>query len=534
MHLQIRNRVMAAITAFRKPNLITDLLAPEDFDEWESRINRYQILWAFYENTAYDDIHVWARQFKLRFGLYRDTRGIFNPANRLGNFHQTHIWGGLLDMEAGDGKEEPSALPIITDNDDIRPAIANIWKWSNWQIKKDLLTLRGATMGDGFIRVVDNVEKQRVYFELIHPTVVKDLVKDDFGNIKGYVLEEERIDPRNVSRKVTYNEIAKRGDNGEVIFQTLLNGSPYPWNGVNAEWQVDYGFIPFIHTMHIDMGFKYAWAEMHAGRVKFADIDDLASKTTDHIRKEEEGLWLLSGVKKPSSDLKSSTSPSSRDRPQPGREDKHYLYAPNENAKATSLISDIDIGAVSDYIQSMIKQSDKDYPELQQDENEENTAESGVARRIRQQPAAAKIRTRRTVYDDALVRAQQMALSIGAMGEYPGFEKLNPNGFEQDEFAHSIGKRDVFESDKFEDLQESKLFWETAAVATSAGITLESYLTTQGWSDAEIRDIIRQNVRRATQDARAAARDLQQEEDEQGSPVEIVDTTPPDGPEAGQ
>ena len=137
------------MTAFREPNLIQDLSKPEDFDDFDGRINRYQILWGFYDNTVYNDIvHKWAHSYKLKAGLYQYTQGIFNPANRLGNFHQTHTWGGMLDPEAGDGTEEPTALPIITENPNIRPVIADIWRWSNWQIKKDLFTLQGAVMGD--------------------------------------------------------------------------------------------------------------------------------------------------------------------------------------------------------------------------------------------------------------------------------------------------------------------------------------------------------------------------------------------------
>ena len=50
----------------------------------------------------------------------------------------------------------------------------------------------------------------------------------------------------------------------------------------------------------------------------------------------------------------------------------------------------------------------------------------------------------------------------------------------------SIASRPVFEVDKFEKLEESKLFWETASTAIKAGMPLLVYLKNEGWSDEKI------------------------------------------------
>lgn len=512
---------MAAIQAFRKPNIIHNLIDPDDFDNFEGRLNRYQLLWSFYENTSYDDTHKWVRAYKKQLGLYRYNRNVFTPANRLGNFHQTHIWGGALDMEAGNGDEIPSALPIITDEEAIREPLANIWKWSNWQRNKNLVTLQGAVMGDSFIRVVDNPIVEKVYFEIIHPKIVKDITKDDFGNVKGYILEEERDDPRDSTRKVTYTEIAKRDESNNVMFTTLLDNSPYAWNGIEPQWIVDYGFIPFVHNPHIDVGNVYGWSEIHAGRSKFQEVDDLASQLSDYIRKEVQGLWLLSGVAKPKTTEKLEQGASSSDRPQPGREEKQFLYG-NTDAGAISLIADLDISAVVEYITTITEDIERDYPELMLDDSEENSAESGTARRIRQQPAASKIMARRAGYDGMLVAANNMALSIGAMRGYEGFKSLSSDGFERGDFEHSIGKRDVFGNDRLEDLQEAKLFWETATIAKAAGIELSVYLKSQGWSDKQINEALKATAKSESLAARRAARvppevDTEERQNEQTS-----------------
>jgi len=504
---------MAAITAFREPNLIMNLLKSEDFDEFESRLNRYEILWAFHENTAYNNIHTWAVQYKVRFGLYRWIRNIYNPAYRLGVFHQTHLQGGLLDKDAGDGELVPSALPIITENDDIRPAIANIWKWSNWQTKKDLFTLYGAVMGDSAIRVVDSAKHGKVFFEVIHPRLIKDLTKDEFGNVKAYVLEEEVPDPRDghIGRTVMRTEIAQRGDGEDVIFQTFLDGKLFPWDGnvdesgkLIAEWFMPYGFVPFVHTLHIDVGNQYGWAEMHALRGKFQEIDDLASKLHDHIRKEVEGLWMIAGTKKPSSTPRIEQGASSRDRPQPGREELKPLYMP-PGSTATSLISNLDIAATMGTIKEAIEEVERELPELMLDESNEVAAASGRALRTRQQPATSKIEMRRPAYDDGTVRAHQMAMSIGNMHGYEGFKNIGT--FKANDFDHNIGKRPVFKVDKIDELEEGKVFWETAALAVKAGGDLVLWLEFEGgWSKEQVGRFMREESRRESRASRRGSR----------------------------
>ena len=138
----IPGRFMAALRAFREPVITANFLDMSEFDDFDSRRLRYSILWSFYENTAYRNIHNWAVRYKVDYGLYKYTRNLYNPTNRLVNFYETHLMGGQLDMLAGDGEEIVSALPIVTENELLRPAIGKIWEWSNWQAKKDLYSIQ--------------------------------------------------------------------------------------------------------------------------------------------------------------------------------------------------------------------------------------------------------------------------------------------------------------------------------------------------------------------------------------------------------
>ena len=158
-----------ALRAFREEYVASSEIEIENFIDPEARKIRYDILWAQYENTVYRSIHAWAGTYKTRYALYRYIRNIYNPAYRLGEFWKAHTWGGPLDPEAG----EEGALPIETTNKNIRPPIADIWQWSNWATRKDIVTLQGAIYGDShngmirWLRELGEIEQLRAQAEII-------------------------------------------------------------------------------------------------------------------------------------------------------------------------------------------------------------------------------------------------------------------------------------------------------------------------------------------------------------------------------
>ena len=267
---------MTGLRAFREAFLSADTLASpgsDDFADFDARRVRYEILWAFYENTAYRSIHAWATAYKAQYGLYKYIRSLYNPAFRLAEFWKTHLWGGSLDPAAGDGDVVTSALPIEIGsasrgpgNAGLRPAISQIWTWSNWPIRKDVITLWGTILGDVGIRVVDDTARAKVYLAAVHPGTLAGVTLDAYNNVKAYTIEEARTHPDHPAETVTYTETAERGYGDDVIFRTTLNGTPYAWNGAAAEWVEPYGFIPLVLIRHNDTGLPWGWSELHPSR----------------------------------------------------------------------------------------------------------------------------------------------------------------------------------------------------------------------------------------------------------------------------
>lgn len=479
--MSLWSRVMKGLRAFREEFVSAGVFSEEEFGDPEARKVRYDVLWAQYENTVYRNIHSWAATYKTRYALYQYIRSIYNPAYRLGEFWKSHLWGGQLDAEAG----ETGALPIVTDNEALRPAIADVWRWSNWATRKDTVSLQGAIHGDVILRVIDNVLLDKVYVESVFPGTVTDLTKDPFGNIKGYTIEETRLSPNNATT-VVYTETAER-DGQQVVFRTYMNDTPYPWNGVASEWSEPYGFVPMVHIQHNDVGLGWGWSELHPSRPKMHELDDLASLLSDQIRKSINVKWLFTGIKGSSPDMTLGATTKTAARPEPGREEEAAIYSSDPNSKAFPLVGPVDIEGATLHISEILKDLERDYPELKFDVLRSLGDISGRALRIARQPAETKVLQRRANYDDGLKRIIQMAVSIGGMRNL--FGGFNLDSYNSGALEFEFGGRSVFAIDIFEEYEEDKAFWEAVKIAGEAGMPLLAYLEHKGWDEKALKKL---------------------------------------------
>lgn len=475
---------MSGVRAFREAYFSAGIEDQATFADLDARRTRYAVLWSFFENTAYRDIHTWARRMRVDYGLYLYVRNIYNPAYRLADFWGTYLWGGSLDPEAGNGDRRTSCLPIETDNEALRPALAQLWRWSNWAVTKDITTLWGGVLGDVAIRVVDDTARGKVYLQNVHPSSIRDVDLDPFGNVKGYELEESRPDPLGKATAVVYKETATR-DGEAVMYRTYRDGTLYAWNGQAAEWSEPYGFVPLVMIQHRNVGLEWGWGEAHPALSKIREVDDLASKLSDQIRKTVDVPWLFAGMAKLTTAPTLAGATATTDNPEPGRQEMKAIYGPT-GSTATALVANLDITGTLAHITGILTELERDYPELRSDVATSSGDASGRALRVARQRAERKVLQRRAGYDDALVRAQQMAVAIGGMRNYEAFAGFGLASYGRGELDHAIGERPVFAVDTLDQLEEDKLFWDTAGVAVKAGLPLATFLRRQGWSDEEI------------------------------------------------
>jgi hypothetical protein len=505
-YLEYASRYYVGANTFHESYFVSELKHDRlghqhrQWGDYFARYARYSTYWAHYENNVYREIHLWSELLKDTYDLYRYTRSIYSPAYRLGEFWATHILGGSLDPLAGDGVSKPSALPIVTENEAIRAPIAQVWRDSNWQAKKEIWARFGAVMGDSAVMVVDDPVKQKVQFKVIDPRTLRDVSRDSFGNVVAYIIEEQRPDPE--SRMVTglpayaiYTEACERV--GESIrYATYRNGIPYDWReyaegdpdaGTLTQWTEDYGFVPLVFVQHRDVGQGWGWSELHPSISKLHETDDLASKLSDWIRTAVDCPTMFSGASPPSADGTATGNEivvgDDEDVPK-GRSRIPILYANDPNTRPHFLIAPLDITAASAHIASILAGLVDDHPELLADDIGANA--SGEARKVAREKVEALVLQRRSGYDDAQVRADHMAISIGALKGYPGFEGFTVESYSRGELDHSIGPRQVFAVDKEAKLRESQAMAQIVKTLTDAGVSKESAMRQAGWSEEDI------------------------------------------------
>jgi len=474
------------IRAFQESAVTSSLQNSDEFDEYSSRLLRYAMYAASYENTSYRNIHTWAQGVRQKYGLGKYIADVYNPTAQLVDFHTSTIWRGNLAPGLIGG-----AIPLVvsgkSDEERVRYAASELLRVSNFEIAKNIAVMWGCNLGDVGLRVVDDKERGQVRIEVIDPSEIED-IRVDNGIIKGYVLTRvAEADGSEVQRR--YTETCERGDNDDVIFRTYIDGNPAAFPGAEyQEWVETYGFVPFATIQHRNVGGLWGWAEAHPIRPKIMTMDDQATLLNDWIRRATSSVGLISGMDAPTSGkITTTTSAATADNPQPGREENKFLWGGKDSTvEYIPLVAPLDIAAVTANIQNIMASIESDMPELRKSIWDISGDASGVALATAREPVEAKITNRRTNYDNPLVHCMQMGIAIGGMRGYPGHDGFDLQSYERGQLDMSIAPRPVFPEQRYETRNAKTSFWQTWAAVANSGVAFDVYARDYGWSDEQI------------------------------------------------
>lgn len=426
----IQAGVQTAIKTYNEKALI-----PDDtlgWDDYAYRLFRYSLNDAYYNNTIYQDILTFAATHREKRKLYAYVRGIYNPVARLCDLYVAKVYGGNLDYE----KLMRGAIPIAQADPRLRTAICQLWLWSNWGQQKSLYVRNGAKLGDSFIKIVDEPDRRKVRMEVLHPSRVRDVTVDAVDNVKAITIEYLRSHPERPDTLVWYTEII----DGEW-YRTFLNNQPYAFyqdatgKMVDA-WRNPYGFVPVVKTSHKDMGLRFGASAFHMSLPKIDELNDAASLLNDQIRKTMNPPWYLAGVNSTNKkDIKSSKSEEDRD-------SVTILTGP-EGSQPYPMVMPVNIADAGANVDRILLEIERDMPELALYKIREagNMTAPGVSAGY--SDAIDRFVEARGNYDDGLVRAQKMGVSIGGFRGYDGFEGYTLDSFAAGALEHSIAERPV-------------------------------------------------------------------------------------------
>jgi len=373
----------------------------------------YNLLWSYYTNSAFEHMplqgNYWSG-YKQAYRLYRNMRSIYNPTSRLVDFYAGIIYPGVLTTDGKDLDDStPIAIPFPDGTDpQLLNAIAQVWRWSNWQAGKGTMVRYAAATGNVLVEVKDDLERGEVFFDIVWPGLVKDLDLSPSGVVRSYALEYSATDDDGFG-------YIYRKEVDENEFRFYKNGLPWSYNGDPASYANPYGFVPAAWIKHRDLAGNWGAPAISGSIPKVDELNSLASHIHDHIHRVVGSptiFWAKGDVNAISRIGKRAASDELAD-PEADRDSILMLKGP-EGGRADSLIAELNIPGAMDGLDRLIAEIEHDHPELAmyQQLREMSTVTGPAADRllgdVKQMVMEAAAN-----YDLGSVRLFQMAVAMG-------------------------------------------------------------------------------------------------------------------------
>jgi len=475
--------------------------------EFENRSAIYDRLWEYYTNTMWLDLAAW-ESYMAEHGLYRHIRPIYNPIFRLDAFYQS-IYPGLLSTGSTrppDGM--PLAIPLARNTpDEIRAAIGNAWRWSNWQEQKNVYITRAVVTGNSFVRIADDLDGRKVYAESVWPGHVQDLELDSSGNVTSYVIQYDTYAPPSASlppassspsshrQLVTFTEQVTQ----ERIFQQL-------GDTVLRDEENPYGFVPAIWWRFNNVGSVYGLPAFFASMGKIDELNHLMSLVHDEVFKTVGSPILLRGVVNPAGfPVAKRGSTADFSYRHSDREEKGIIFAPNENAGIETLKTNV--AEALQVADGLRKEIENDFPELTAYVAlREMTQTTGPVVDALSADVKNRFAKAAASSDQQMVKLWQMVLAIAGMRVNRGdwgprseldrtrlsFQPFSLASYEAEELDFAIEMRPLVYPSARSRYEDEEVFYRALSTARNAGIPADVFLRDMGWDDARI-----ENTRRA-------------------------------------
>jgi hypothetical protein len=472
---------------------------------WQNVNAAYILLWAYYNNSLFDPSSVtfergstawnfWSA-YKQHYNLYRDIRLIYNPVRRLVEFYAAQIYPGVLSI---DGKKLPDgvplAIPFAADTpQELLAAIGQVWQWSNWQSRKNVLIRWGGALGSGLAEIVDNLERRKVSITPIWPGFVSHIDLDEEGNIQAYHLQYMAQDEES-GRTYTYRkEVTKDA------FRYFKDDEPFSYNGRPATVPNPYTFVPAVWCKHIDTGGIQGSPAIAGSLGKIDHLNSLASHVDDQIHKVIGApmvLWTSTNVRNMFNTHKRGVS---EDDPVPTADQEGMLILKGSpDGHVDSLAGNLSLADASARIDSIMTEIEEDHPELKfYRELRSMSQVTGPAAQRLVGDVTSRISEAAANYDQASIRLFQMVVTIGGMRANSGawgtltrqqkkFLPFDLTSYERGELDMEIMPRELLKPTRMEIGLENESMWRGVSFAHQAGVPAEFVLREAGWTEDKI------------------------------------------------
>jgi len=399
---------------------------------WRDQHMLMQLMFDYYKNNGlYDAV---AKALYEQGSWTESMKGLRNPASRIVETYVDQVWSGKLQdvflFEEGSTK--------------VQEAVQKIWAWSNWQSRKDLLVRQLAIFGNHFIKIEQPEDKKRVYLRLIDPRIVTEFTTDERDYLTYIRMDQQMQDPEQRARLIWRTEVwDKDRQDVRIWFRDYLEEDLERLGEADDEAEFsDFGinFVPFVHLRFRDIGEEWGVGPYTLMKDKIDEVNRSVTRLHEMLFRYNKAFLLLSG-----SGLDASSAPL----PAPeisgvvieegGFRDDDVFQA-GADTKVEMMVPDIDYKSALDVAMATMDEIQADCPEMRWDEIAKlGDRLSSPSARIMLGSAIKRILSCRIIVEEALIRADQMAITIGQhRGVLEGL-----GDYESGDLEHSFQSREL-------------------------------------------------------------------------------------------
>lgn len=480
----------------------------------------YNALEAAYLNSnLYDRLALLAKEGTEERRDISALRSLRNPAHRVVEFYAAKL---KLDVETVEYGE--AARPR---EDNLKAAIALVNRWSNWSAEERVASRQFAWAGDLFVKVSQKErdgEPVAVYFERIDPRYVKDFDKDERGfftylridtpksrrleggEVEGYTQTEVWDKEQALYSVYEHDEPAntpteKLGESED----TVLSGEFVP---DDEGGYTGFDFIPVVHAKCRDIGVERGLSVFGHAFGGIRESDRIATKLHDMLFPNV--LWVAIREHGPGGEDLPPIKLEQADGSGKQWAGGHRRYNAEQEARtgiASSIgedvarlpsgvnlepkIPDRKFEAHSNALAEQVKEVERELPETAYSRLRELEL-SGRAMRYSLTDVADRYSEVFGNLAPAMVRAYQMAFTIGQVLGLDGFSVEEIGTFENEQFAFEFVALDPFPTSVQDDIETQKARAETHQLYREiGGAVYKKYLVDEeGYSEEDADAIV--------------------------------------------
>lgn len=414
--------------------------------------------------------------------------GYFNPVKSIVSFY-ANAFGGTLggDLKIADEVNDRAVRPAM------KAVVRRLWEWSGLNTRVGEMTELSANQGGVGIRIVYRAgPPQRVYLDFDHPAMVKRIDMDNRGNVVTAFLDytgQAFDEDGNVAEQFQVEEViskygfSKLHDGEEQLTpaqrENPLGVCPYVWlrqEPIPGQWIGRHAYEGSERAIH---GINFG-------------LSQLDESVVAHVWPY---LFATAAAKKPT---KFTTN-------------KYTLiYAQSEAGKPPptldTMVPALDFTGSIEHLQQLVTFVRDRNPQMVLNDLKLLSGISGEALQAVKAASEAESLRARVFYEDGIVRAVQIAASLGVYFSVPGFDLGTGTGtVEAADRAFGDGdgpeafaftQRPALPPTVFQKIQQAtanvadkKASLELVAAAKRAGLSQRESLRLGGYTDEEINAI---------------------------------------------